>query len=123
MRPRWEGFHGPIAVPIERYLAHKRVLGCRFHTQERALRLLDRFLIERGIRAMDEIEPELLEAFLASRPRARPRSYNHLLCVVRRLFDWLVAQGDLARASADPAAARDRTAHSIPVQCCAGAPP
>jgi len=74
MKPRWEGFHGPIAGPIERYLAHKRVLGCRFHTEERALRLLDRFLIGRGIRAMDEVAPQLLEAFLASRPRARPRS-------------------------------------------------
>jgi site-specific recombinase XerD len=96
MKPLWQGFQGPIAVPIERYLAQKRALGCRFSTEERALRLLDRFLIERGIRAMEEIEPDLMKAFLASRPRARPRSYNHLLCVVRRLFDWLVAQGDLA---------------------------
>ncbi len=113
MKPRWEGFHGPIAGPIERYLAHKRVLGCRFHTEERALRLLDRFLIGRGIRAMDEIAPQLLEAFLASRPRARPRSYNHLLCVVRRLFDWLVAQGNLA---CSPVRIRPRreTARRIP---------
>jgi hypothetical protein len=85
MKRRWEGFQGPMAASIERYLAHKRALGCRFRTEDRALRLLDRFLIERGIRAIDEIEPELVEAFLASRPRARPRSFNHLLCVVRRL--------------------------------------
>jgi site-specific recombinase XerD len=96
MKLRWQGFHGPISAPIECYLAHKRALGCRFHTEERALQLLDRFLIERGIRAMEEIEPKLVEAFLASRPRARPRSYNHLLCVVQRLFDWLVARGELA---------------------------
>ena len=62
---------------------------------------------------MDEIEPQLLEAFLASRPRARPRSYNHLLCVVRRLFDWFVAQGDLA---CSPVRIRPRreTARRIP---------
>jgi integrase len=97
MKPRWQGFQGPIAAPIERYLKQKRALGCRFHTEERALQLLDRFLIERGIRTLDEIAPALLEAFLASRPRSRPKSYNHLLCVVRRLFDWLVAQGELVR--------------------------
>src|SRR5262249_28472367 len=28
-------------------------------------------------------------------PRQRPRSYNHLLGVVRRLFDWMVVQGVL----------------------------
>lgn len=95
MNPRGERFCGPIAAAIERFLIHKRALGCRFDTEEKALRLLDRFLIEQGLQVIDEISPEMLETFLASRPRARPRSYNHLLCTVRRLFDWLVAQGDL----------------------------
>ena len=113
MRPRWEGFRGPIAAGIERYLAHKRALGCRFHTEEKALCLLDRFLVERGVKAIDEIGPELIEAFLASRPRTRPRSYNHLLCTVRRLYDWLVAQGDLP---SSPVRTRPRreTSHRIP---------
>jgi integrase len=113
MKLRWQGFQGPIATPIERYLTHKRALGCRFHTEERALRLLDRFLIERGTRTLDEIEPALLEAFLASRPRSRPRSYNHLLCVVRRLFDWLVAQGELIRSPVQTVPRRE-TARRIP---------
>jgi hypothetical protein len=43
MKLRWQGFHGPIAAPIERYLTLKRALGCRFRTEERALQLLDRF--------------------------------------------------------------------------------
>jgi hypothetical protein len=74
-----------IAAGIERYLAHKRALACRFRTGEKALCLLDRFLVERGVKAIDEIGPELIEAFLVSRPRTRPRSYNHLPCTVRRL--------------------------------------
>jgi len=113
MTPQWSGFRSSIAAGIERYLAHKRALGCRFRTEEKALWLLDRFLIERGVKAIDEIGPELIEAFLASRPRARPKSYNHLLCTVRRLFDWLVAQGHL---SGSPVRARPRreTAHRIP---------
>jgi len=113
MKPRWEGFRSPIAAGIERYLAHKRALGCRFRTEEKALCLLDRFLVERGVKAIDEIGPELIEAFLASRPRTRPRSYNHLLCTVRRLYDWLVAQGDLP---SSPVRTRPRreTSHRIP---------
>jgi site-specific recombinase XerC len=114
MRLRWQGFHGPMAAPIERYLAHKRALGCRFHTEEKALRLLDRFLSERGLRTIDEIEPALLEAFLASRPRSRPRSYNHLLCVVRRLFDWLVAQGELPCSPVQMRPRRETARHPIP---------
>jgi site-specific recombinase XerD len=113
MKPHWERFRGPIAAGIERYLAYKRALGCRFRTEEKALWLLDRFLVERGFTAIDEIGPALIEAFLASRPRPRPRSYNHLLCTVRRLFDWLVAQGDVARS---PVRTRPRreTAQRIP---------
>jgi site-specific recombinase XerD len=113
MKPHWEGFRGPIAAGIERYLAHKRALGCRFRTEEKALCLLDRFLVERGVKAIDQIGPELIEAFLASRPRTRPRSYNHLLCTVRRLYDWLVAQGDLP---SSPVRTRPRreTSHRIP---------
>ena len=95
MKSKWQGFQSSIAAPIERYLAQKRALGCRFRTEERALRLLDRFLVAQEIKTIKEIQPKLIETFLASRPRARPRSYNHLLGTMRRLFDWLVAQGDL----------------------------
>jgi len=87
MKPRWQGFCGPIAAPLERYLRYKHALGCSFRTEERTLQLLGRFLIERGIETTEQIESELLEAFLASRPRSRPSSYNHLFRVVRRLFD------------------------------------
>jgi site-specific recombinase XerD len=38
------------------------------------------------------VQPALIEAFLASRPRTRPRSYNHLLGVLRCFFAWQVAQ-------------------------------
>jgi site-specific recombinase XerD len=113
MKVLWEGFRSPVATGIERFLAHKRALGCRFRTEEKALCLLDRFLVERGIKTHDEIGAELIEAFLASRPRTRPKSYNHLLCTVRRLFAWLVAQGDIA---SSPVQSRPRreTARRMP---------
>lgn len=80
---------------IERFLDHKRSVGRRFHTEESAFRLLDRYLVEQHVESTNQITPDLLNAFLLSRPRKRPRSYNHLLCVTRGFLEWLVVQGDL----------------------------
>ena len=85
-----------LADEIKSFLSYKRALGRRFDTEEKALRLFDRYLVQEQI--MDiSTTPDLLEAFLCSRPRTQPRSYNHLAGVVRRLFHWLVIQGRLAR--------------------------
>ena len=54
----------------------------------------------------------LLVDFLASRPRSRPRSFNHLLGVVRCLLDWAVTWRLL---EASPLQARRRvTSQRIP---------
>jgi integrase len=90
-------FRSPLAPAIRQFLAHKRALARRFDVEEKALRLLDRYLVERDVRTLDQITPDLLDAFLASRPRTTPRSYNHLLGTVARLFNWLVDQGLLGR--------------------------
>jgi site-specific recombinase XerD len=113
MKTQWDGWKSLLAASIERFLVHKRALGRRYENEAKALRLLDRFLVHRGVARLEEITPELLEEFLASRPRGRPRSYNALLGVVRVLFDWLVTQGALADS---PVRARPRrsTAHRIP---------
>src|SRR5580704_3073938 len=83
----------PLAEPIRLFLAAKRALNRRFDTEERTLRLLDRCLVERGVVQLANVTSAVIEAFLTSRPRRRPRSYNHLLGVLRRLFDWMVDQG------------------------------
>lgn len=63
---------------------------------------------------MSGITPEVSDAFLRSRPRHRPRSFNHLLGVLHRLFEWLVARDIIARS---PARSRTRPAESgrVPV--------
>jgi integrase len=108
-----DGLGSPLAEPIRQFLACKRALARRFLVEEKALRLLDRYLVGAGVRSLDEVGPEVLDAFLASRPRTTPRSYNHLLGTVARLFAWLVAQGVLLRS---PLAARPRrqTARRLP---------
>jgi len=94
---RCAGFQSPLAEGIQRFLLHKRALGRRFETEEWSLRLLDRFLVEHGISTMTDVTAEVVDVFLASRPRRSSRSYNQLLGVLRRLFDWLVAHTDLDR--------------------------
>src|SRR6516165_5270729 len=82
----------PLAEPIRQFLAAKRALNRRFDTEERTLRLLDRCLVERDVVQLVDVTSAVIEAFLTSRPRRRPRSYNHLLGVLRRLFDWMLDQ-------------------------------
>jgi len=98
MKSQWTGFRSPLGPGIEAFLTHRRALGCRLRTEEMALRLLDRFLLKENVVSLDAITPEVIDAFLASRPRHQPQSYNHLLGTVSRVFDWLAAR-DLAPAS------------------------
>jgi len=92
MKTSWTGYHSVLANQIEHYLATKRALGCKFDNEDRTLRLLDRWLVEQQVGSLEAVTGASLDTFLASRHRDNPRSYNHLLSVVRRLFDWLIDQ-------------------------------
>ena len=93
MKPRWDGFKSTLAPGIEQYLGAKRAVGCKFGTEDRTLRVFDRFLAERSVGAPGAITPELIEDFMASRPRRTPVSFNNLLGMIRRLFEWLMIHG------------------------------
>ncbi len=79
-----------IAGAVEQFIAHKRAHGRKYHSEARELALLVRFAAEHQVSCLSGLTPALLEDFLASRPRLRPRSFNHLLGVVRCLLDWAV---------------------------------
>ena len=68
-----------IACAVERFIAHKRAHGRKYHSEARELVLLVRFAAEHQVSCLDGLTPALLEDFLASRPRPHPRSFNHLL--------------------------------------------
>lgn len=102
-----------LADPISRFVAHKRALGRGYDTEARALRLFDKYLAGQNVQCLEQVTPDLIEAFLASRPRERPRSYNHLLCTLRRLFEWLVQQSELERSPVQ-IGPRRVTAHGFP---------
>lgn len=97
MKLAWTGFRSTLASHIEAFLAFKRALGCLFWVEERSLRLLDRFLVEQQVASSSDVTPDVIDAFLASRPRPAPRSYNHLRGTVARLFDWMVARDMMPR--------------------------
>ena len=102
-----------IELAVDRFLEHKRALGRKYDSEERELRLLVRFAAEHDVGALEELAPALLDDFLAARPRSRSRSFNHLLGVVRCLFDWAVRY-ELLDASPLQARRRRETATRIP---------
>lgn len=81
---------GPLAESIELYLAHKRSLGKQLAKVGPMLRWLDGYLVGQGVTELQQITAAHIEAFVASRPRHTPRSYNVLLGGIRGMFDWMV---------------------------------
>jgi site-specific recombinase XerD len=84
-----------LAEDIQLYLDFKRAIGRKFDTEESVLRLFDLFLYDHSVADRTDLTPPLIEAFLASRSRTRPRSFNHLLGVLRSFFAWIIIQGRL----------------------------
>jgi site-specific recombinase XerD len=95
MKPRRHGFRSVLGPDIEQFLAHKRALGRRYDVEEKTLALFDDYLLAHHIAGLSDVGVDLIEAFLLSRPRPHPRSYNHLRGTLARLFAWLVGQGRL----------------------------
>lgn len=89
---------GDIVSAVADYLAHKRALGRKFHTEEKNLDLLVAFVQAQGLERVDQLDPALLDAFFSSRPRLRPRSFNNLVGIVGCFLEWMVGQ-DLLLAS------------------------
>lgn len=77
---------------IAAYLVAQHALGKHMHTEEKTLRLLDRYILANHIHKLTDITSTVIDAFLASRARTTPCSYNALLTPVRRYFRWMVAQ-------------------------------
>jgi integrase len=102
-----------IELVVERFLEHKRALGRKYVSEEHELRLVVRFAAAQEITRLEQLTPAMLDDFLGSRPRSRPRSFNHLLGVVGCLLDWAVSQ-QLLTVSPLKARRRRATANGIP---------
>jgi len=85
-------YQSVLAEWLTTFTKGKFALGRRFAHPARALRLFDRYLVAQGITSIDAISSDVITAFLLSRPRLSARSYNELLGVIRRFFQWMVDQ-------------------------------
>ncbi len=113
MRSKWIDFESPLANGIRAFIAYKRSLGRKYFTEEKNLRLLDSYLIEQKIIRTNNITPDIIDSFLASRPRKRTRSYNDLVGILKRFFNWLVVQ-EIIEASPVKAHRKRQTDNQIP---------
>lgn len=93
MSRRQAELRSSCAGPIKSFLEFKQAMGCKYRTEGAALQLLDTYLAQHRITALQQINSRTIDTFLASRPREHARSYNHLVGVVRRFFDWALMQG------------------------------
>ena len=81
-----------IAATMADFLAHKRALGRKYQTEGKTLHLLLAFTDQHAVIELPGLTPRLLDEFVASRPRPRARSFNHLVGVIRGFLDWAVSQ-------------------------------
>ncbi|MGH3569842.1 MAG: tyrosine-type recombinase/integrase [Pseudonocardia sp.] len=103
-----------LATATAEFLAHKRALGRKYQTEEATLRLLLAFTDQHGVADLRELTPGLIDAFLASRPRARARSFNHLVGILGCFLDWALTQQRLRTSPLRRTRRRRETAQRLP---------
>jgi len=106
-------FLSSMAPFLNQFVQYKRALNRKYRADAEVLRLFDRYLHSRHITGWSAVDNFVIDDFLKSRPRMRPRSYNHLLGVVHRFFGFAVMQQWIQRnpVSASP---RHETGARIP---------
>ena len=97
MRRQRRVLQSTAAAAMQDFLDYHHALGKRFDNEAWALNLFDRYLVEQKVEALTAITSLMVEKFLSSRPRKVAKSFNHLLGVLRRWFDWLVVQERLGQ--------------------------
>jgi integrase len=84
-----------LTAAVGDFLTYKRAVGRKYLSEEATLRLLLDFADDNAITGLQELTGPLLETFVASRPRHRARSFNHLVGIVGCFLNWAVVQGRL----------------------------
>lgn len=81
-----------LTAAVTDFLAYKRALGRKYLSEEATLHLLLAFAEQHALTDLADLTPRLLDDFVASRPRHRARSFNHLIGVLGSFLDWAVSQ-------------------------------
>ena len=96
-RPGMPSFAASLAGPIGAFLQYKRALGRKYGPKPPRCTCSTPTSPTSAWSRWNRSTARLIDAFLASRPRERARSYNHLVGVTRRFFDWASTQGMVER--------------------------
>ena len=106
-------FNSVLAEPLANFIQYKQALNRKYRNETAALHLFDRYLSEYHVVGWESIDNTRIDEFMKSRPRTKPRSYNHLVGVIRRFFAWAVVQ-ELIPRNPIIAQLRRETAQRIP---------
>jgi len=82
----------PLAEVIGEFIAHKRGLGYRYHSEEALLRRLDRFLVVEG-HDQQTLPRHHVERWVARRVHERPRNQSARASIVRQLARFMLDRG------------------------------
>lgn len=82
----------PLASQIRRFLQFKRALGCRYREEERALRVLDRFLASRLSPKDPVITNEIIHTYVARWGTESDTTRGHRLSLLRELCRFLATE-------------------------------
>jgi len=85
-------FQSFLATFFNQFVQYKRALNRKYDTDAEILRLLDRYLQNVRITEWQTIDGSVIDKFIRSRPRVSACSYNQLLGVLRRFFNFAVMQ-------------------------------
>ena len=82
----------PLANAIATFVAQKRALGYKYHSEELLLRGIDRLLAAQGI-AEPALPREIVDRLTARRAHQRPRTHAARVSIVRQLAWFMLDRG------------------------------
>jgi integrase len=82
----------PLAAQIDRFLRFKRTLGCRYLDEERALHVLDRFLVSRLSSSDPLITDGIIRSYVARWGNESDSTRGHRLSLIREFCRFLATE-------------------------------
>jgi integrase len=92
MTPSGTDFSSPIASTLQRFLEFKRVAGCRYRDEARALHVLDRFLATQLAADDPVISLDIIRAYVARRDQESETTRVHRLSLIRQVCRFLALE-------------------------------
>lgn len=100
-----------LAVPIERFMALRRLSGADYRGQALLLGYFDRFLVEAKLN-VSRLTREITDRYQESLARLAPRTRANRLCVVKQFSEYLARADALSYVPESPRCPSSHSAHT-----------